>query len=126
MDFREAKRIGRDIEAAYEQIRLGSGYDHNFILRGEAGELREFAEAFSEESGITLTCGTTQPGVQFYSGNFLDAEPGKAGVRYPVRGGFCLETQHYPDAPNHPEFPTTVLKKGEVYREDTVYRFGIR
>ena len=126
MDFREAKRIGRDIEAAYEQLRLGSGYDHNFILRGEAGELREFAEAFSEESGITLTCGTTQPGVQFYSGNFLDAEPGKDGVRYPVRGGFCLETQHYPDAPNHPEFPTTVLKKGEVYREDTVYRFGIR
>ena len=123
MDFREAKRIGRDIEAAYEQIRLGSGYDHNFILRGEAGELREFAEAFSEESGITLTCGTTQPGVQFYSGNFLDAEPGKGGVRYPFRGGFCLESQHYPCSPNFPAFPTTVLRPGEEYREKTVYQF---
>ena len=126
LDLRKARRIGESIDAEDEQMRLCVGYDHNYVLNGTAGELREFAEAWSEESGIALICGTTQPGVQFYSGNWLGGERGKGGARYSSRYGFCLETQNYPCAPNYPQFPSAVLKKGEVYREETEYRFEVR
>lgn len=129
LDFRSSKRIGDDIDDEYDQIRYGHGYDHNFILNGPSGELREFAEAWSDRSGIFMSCSTTEPAVQFYSGNYLEgdmAEHGKGGVKYPNRSGFCLEAQHYPCSPNFPEFPSTVLKKGEVYHQETVYRFSIK
>ena len=126
MDFRNGKTIGQDIGADYEPLRLASGYDHNFILDNEQGSLIKFAECTGDKSGVSLECFTTQPGVQFYSGNFLEgdtAKCGKGGVRYPKYGGFCLETQHYPCSPNFPEFPSTVLHPDETYCEKTVYRF---
>lgn len=119
LDFRAGKPIGA-------QLRECGGYDHNFVLSGKAGELRRFASAEGERSGICMEAFTTQPGAQLYSGNFLDADPvghGKGGVKYPRYGGFCLETQHYPCSPNFPQFPSTVLRPGEQFRETTVYRF---
>jgi aldose 1-epimerase len=128
LDFRTAKPIGRDIFADEEQLRLCRGYDHNFILNKENGECKLFAEAVSPKTGITLSAYTTEPGVQLYTGNFLDtdaAPSGKNRTRYPRYGGFALEAQHYPDSPNHPEFPSVVLKKGEKYYQKTVYRFSV-
>lgn len=125
LDFREAKEVGRDIFSDFPQTAMCCGYDHNFILGG--GTLKEFGSVFCPESGITMTCLTTQPGVQLYTGNFLDGDKapwGKGGVRYPRYGGLCLETQHYPCSPNFPEFPSTVLRAGETYSQRTVYRFG--
>lgn len=125
LDLRKDRRIGERIDDEDAQMRLCRGYDHNFVLNGNAGELREVAEAWSEESGIALFCSTTQPGMQFYSGNWLKDEHGKGDSVYQVRGGFCLETQHYPCAPNYPQFPSAALKAGDVYREKTVYRFAV-
>ena len=125
LDFRAMKPIGRDIGADDAQIRRCGGYDHNLILNGEG--LRRFAKAVSHNSGIVLEAYTTQPGVQLYSGNAVHADRvrcGKNGVRYPKYGGFCLETQHYPCAPNFAHFPTTVLNPGETYREETIYKFS--
>lgn len=126
-DFRRGKEIGADIFCDHPQLRLASGYDHNMIVSGESGQLRFAAQASSPKTGITLTALTTEPGVQLYTGNFLqdDAAPfGKGRVRYPRFGGFCLEAQGYPDAVNRPDFPDAVLRKGEVYRQKTVYRFS--
>ena len=125
LDFRVMKPIGRDIDADDAQIRRCGGYDHNFALNGEG--LRRFAKAVSYGSGITLEAYTTQPGVQLYSGNFIQTDrvqKGKNGLRYPRYGGFCLETQHYPCSPNYAHFPTTQLNPGETYHEETIYKFS--
>ena len=125
MDFRSGKTIGRDIASGFQQIALCRGYDHNYILDTGGSLLRPFAEATGDQSGITLKAYTTQPAVQLYTGNYVDddtAANGKNGVRYPRHAGFCLETQHYPCSPNYPQFPSTVLRPGEEYREITVYR----
>ena len=127
MDLRAGRRIGDGIASDFGQIRLCRGYDHNFVLNGEAGTLRKMAEAVGDRSGIRLEALTTQPAMQLYTGNYvdLDAAPcGKGGVRYPRYAGFCLESQHYPCSPNFPEFPSTVLRPGETYAETTVYRFS--
>jgi len=129
-DFRTSTAIGARIEADHEQIALGGGYDHNFVLNrnapSEGSNLFPAAWVREPGSGRTLEVLTTEPGLQFYSGNFLDGTlTGKEGVAYGHRTGFCLETQHYPDSPNQPEFPSTILRPGEEYRSRTVFRFGV-
>ena len=128
-DFRSAKPIGRDIAAENEQLAFGGGYDHNWVLnRGDAADdaLVLAARVVEPTSGRTLEVRTTEPGVQFYSGNFLDGRlTGKSGRPYPFRGGFCLETQHFPDSPNQPAFPDTVLRPGEELHSRTEFRFGV-
>jgi aldose 1-epimerase len=125
-DFRKSKAIGKDIEAGGEQLRRAGGYDHNFVLNSKSGSLREAARAIDPMSGRTLTVLTTQPGVQFYSGNFLDGSViGFSGQPYKQHAGFCLETQHFPDSPNHPNFPSTVLRRGEKFASTTEFVFGV-
>lgn len=121
-DFREAKPIGQDLVSQDAQIAQCWGYDHNFVLDAQGG-LSLAAVAHSPTTGITMETYTTQPGMQLYTGNFLKGEPGKNGVRYPQYGAFCLETQHYPCTPSHPEFPPVVLRPGEEYHQTTVYSF---
>jgi len=124
MDFRTPTPIGERIEADDEQIRLGGGYDHNWVLNGGGGTLARAARVTEPTSGRVMEVRTTEPGVQFYSGNFLDgSNVGKGGAAYNRRNGFCLETQHFPDSPNQPAFPSTVLKPGETYTQTTIYRF---
>ena len=124
MDFRAPFAIGERIDADDEQIRVGGGYDHNWVLNGDAGTLRFAARVSEPTTGRVLEVYTTEPGVQFYAGNFLDgSNVGKGGVPYARRSGFCLETQHYPDSPNRSEFPSTVLRPGERYESTTVYGF---
>ena len=118
-DFCDWKRIGD----ADEQLKRAGGYDHNWVF-GDAGKLKTVAHVSA--SGRLLTVETTEPGLQFYSGNFLDGSmPNRSGGRYERRSGLCLETQHYPDSPNHPDFPTTTLKPGETMRSTTVYTFSV-
>ncbi len=125
-DFRKATAIGARIESADEQLTRGGGYDHNFVLRGRTGELRLVARVVEPKSGRALEVFTTEPGIQFYSGNFLDGSiTGKSGKPYVKRGGFCLEAQHYPDSPNRPEWPSVVLRPGQTYRQTTVYRVTV-
>jgi len=125
-DFRQPLAIGARIDAADEQIKFGRGYDHNFVVRGTPGTLRLAARVADRKSGRQLEVLTTQPGVQFYTGNFLDGKTlGKTGRPYLKRGAFCLETQHYPDSPNQPAFPSAVLRPGQVYRQTTVYRLSV-
>jgi aldose 1-epimerase len=127
MDFREPISIGARIEEADEQLRFGGGYDHNFVLDGYDGSLRFAARVYEPTSGRVMEVYTTEPGIQFYSGNFLDgSNVGKGGTPYEYRSGFCLETQHFPDSPNQPQFPSTVLRPGERYESTTVYRFTVR
>lgn len=122
-DFRQAGRIGARIDEDYEQLKLGEGYDHNFVLNGRG--LRLAATVVDPATGRKLEVLTTQPGVQFYTGNHLDGSvTGKGGVTYKFRFGFCLETQHFPDSPNKPEFPSTVLKPGDQFHEITIFRFS--
>ena len=123
-DFRRAKPIGRDMFSGEAQLKLARGYDHNFVRAGAGFGV--CAKARSPVTGITLTVASTQPGMQLYTGNFVDGDAapcGKGGARYPRHGGFALETQHFPDSPNRPDFPSTVLRPGEEYREVTEYRF---
>jgi len=124
-DFRKATAIGARIDADDEQIRLGGGYDHNFVLnRQKATGLSLAARVSDPASGRTMEVWTTEPGVQFYTGNFLDGSfKGKGGSVYQKRTALCLETQHFPDSPNHPSFPTTLVKPGEKYHTTTVYKF---
>jgi aldose 1-epimerase len=118
--------IGARIDSADEQLKAGGGYDHNYVLRGKAGELRLAARVVEPKSGRVLEVLTTEPGLQFYSGNFLDGSiTGKSGRPYVRRGGFCLEAQHFPDSPNQPSFPPVVLRPGETYRQTTVYRLTV-
>jgi aldose 1-epimerase len=124
-DFRKLTTIGARINAANDQIKNGLGYDHNFVLVRTSPSLSHAAKVVEPTTGRTLDIFTTEPGIQFYSGNFLDGTlTGKGGRTYPHRSGFCLETQHYPDSPNQPSFPTTVLKPGETYSTKTVFSFG--
>lgn len=128
LDFHEPTVIGTRITQSFEQLTLARGYDHNFVLKSKPGAgLHLAAEAYDPKSGRTLTVTTTEPGVQFYSGNFLDGTlTGKFGVKYVQHAGFCLETQHFPDSPNQPKFPTTLLKPGHELRSTTVFTFGVR
>jgi aldose 1-epimerase len=124
-DFLTPHAIGARINLDEEQLKLGNGYDHTWIINGRPGTLRYAAMAYDTTSGRTMQVWTTEPGMQFYTGNFLDGTlTGKSGKIYQRRFGFCFETQHYPDSPNHPAFPTTTLKKGATYRSTTIYRFG--
>lgn len=125
-DFSTPTAIGARIDAADEQIKLGGGYDHNFVLDSGGGALSTAARVREPKSGRTLEVMTTEPGVQFYTGKFLDGTIiGKGGKTYPKHAAFCLETQHFPDSPNKPAFPTTVLKAGAEYKSTTVFRFGV-
>lgn len=124
MDLRAGLPIGARADEDFPQLKLAGGYDHNWVLNGPAGELRTAARASSPDTGIVLEVLTDQPGIQFYSGNYLDGCPaGKGGAPYARRWGFCLETQVFPDAPHHTAFPSAVLRAGELYRGETVYRF---
>ncbi len=124
MDFRTPYPIGERIDADNEQMRHGGGYDHNWVLNGESGTLRLAARVSEPTTGRVMEVYTTEPGIQFYTGNFLDGtNVGKGGANYGRRTGLCLETQHFPDSPNHLEFPSTVLRPGERYQSTTVYRF---
>ena len=130
MDFTSPHTIGERNNANHEQIRFGGGYDHNWVLNKTYGELSLAAEVYEPTSGRVMTMQTTEPGIQFYGGNFLEVDGvvrvGKSGVAYRHRTGFCLETQHYPDSPNQPDFPSTILRPGETYETTTVYRFSSR
>jgi aldose 1-epimerase len=127
LDFRTPTAIGARIGQDDAQLRFGKGYDHNWVVDGAAGTLRLAARVRDPGSGRVMEVLTTEPGIQFYSGNFLDGSNiGKGGVAYRHRAGFCLETQHFPDSPNHPSFPSTVLRPGQEYRSTTVYRFSAR
>jgi aldose 1-epimerase len=126
-DFRKLTVIGARIDQDDEQLRNAKGYDHNWVLDKLAGQLAEAAEVYDPSSGRILAVWTTQPGVQFYTGNFLDGTiKGKDGKVYVHRGALCLETQHFPDSPNQPAFPTTELKPGEKYHQVTEFRFSKR
>jgi aldose 1-epimerase len=125
-DFRTATAIGARIGAQNEQIANGGGYDHNWVLNRQGDGVSLAARATDPVSGRTLEVRTTEPGVQFYSGNFLDGTlTGKGGHAYGHRSGFCLETQHYPNSPNEASFPSTILRPGEEYRSRTVFAFGV-
>jgi len=125
MDFREARPIGGRIDTADEQLQFAGGYDHNWVLDKEPGELGMAARVNEPSSGRQMEVYTTEPGLQFYSGNSLDGSiRGKQGRQYASRSGFCLETQHFPDSPNQPDFPSTILRPGKVYESTTVYRFS--
>ncbi|MCB0489210.1 MAG: aldose epimerase family protein [Cyclobacteriaceae bacterium] len=126
LDFRSFATIGTRINANEEQITFGRGYDHNWVLDKNDRELSLAACVRETSSGRELEVWTTEPGLQFYSGNFLDGtDVGKGGKPYGFRSAFCLEAQHFPDSPNHPNFPSTILKPGEKYLQKTVYKFGI-
>jgi len=127
MDFRTLRRIGVSVLDSYEQLLLGNGFDHNWVLRGRAGEVREVAELYDPASGRCLTLSTDQPGLQFYSGNALDGTTrGKYGVAYRCRTGLCLEAQQFPDAVNKPHFPPATVGRDGKYRQTTIYRFSVR
>jgi aldose 1-epimerase len=126
-DFRKLTAIGARINQDDEQLRFGKGYDHNWVLDNASGKLAEAAEVYEPNSGRVLEVLTTQPGIQFYSGNFLDGTiTGKDGKVYGHRSALCLETQHFPDTPNHSNFPTAELKPGQRYHQVTVFRFSAR
>ena len=125
-DFRQPAPIGARIDQPHPQIKNGQGYDHNWVLNKKGNELSLAARVTEPTSGRTLEIMTTEPGVQFYAGNFLDGKlTGKSGRPYPRRSGFCLETQHYPDSPNQPNFPSTIARPGQEYRTRTVFAFGV-
>ena len=127
MDFTMPTLIGLRIEDDDEQLNYGAGYDHNWVLnKQEAGELSLAARAYDAGTGRVMETYTTEPGVQFYSGNYLEGFTGEGGTPYRRRCAFCLETQHFPDSPNHPEFPSTVLRPGETYASTTLYGFSVK
>ena len=125
-DFRAGKTVGQDIEADDEQLKNGLGYDHNIVLN-TGGDLSKVACRISDPTnGIVLRVYTTEPGIQFYTGNFLDGKvKGKGGIAYPRRGAICVETQHYPDSPNQPNYPSVVLRPGETYSSTCIYKFSV-
>ena len=125
-DFRKPTAIGARIGQDDEQLRFGGGYDHNYVLNRTGDGLVHAVRLVDPSSGRTLDVQTTEPGVQFYSGNFLDGTvKGKGGVVYARRSGLCLETQHFPDSPNQPAFPSTIVRPGKEYRSETVLTFGV-
>lgn len=126
-DFRRPTAIGARINRPDEQLRFGRGYDHNWVIHKPAQALALQATVYDPESGRVLEVLSTEPGLQFYSGNFLDGSiSGKGGRPYRFRSGFCMEPQHFPDSPHHPNFPSTVLKPGQTYRSTIIYRFSTR
>ena len=126
-DFTLSTAIGKRIDESDEQLKFGKGYDHNWVLNKTGKSLTLGARVYEPTSGRTMEVLTTEPGLQFYSGNFLDGSiKGKNGQDYPFRSGFCLEAQHFPDSPNEPKFPTTVLKPGQRYSQTTIYKFTVR
>ncbi len=127
-DFRKPTAIGARIHEANEQLKIGGGgYDLNWVLNGTGEGLHLAAKVYDPNSGRTLTVTTTQPGVQFYSSNSMDgSRTGKFGVAYQRYAGFCLETQHFPDAPNQPKFASTLLRPGQTMRSETVFTFGVK
>ena len=126
-DFRVPKPIGRDLEATDQQLEYGMGFDHNWVLRDAKGELMLAATLYEPGSGRVLEVLTEEPAIQFYGGNFLDGRlVGKSGRTYAHRSGMCLETQHSPDSPNQPDWPTTILQPGDTYSTKTIYRFSTR
>jgi aldose 1-epimerase len=125
-DFRKPTAIGARIGESHPQLKNGNGYDHNWVLNKKGTARQLAARVVDPKSGRTLEVSTTEPGVQFYSGNFLDGTvKGKGGRAYQQRSGLCLETQHFPDSPNHPSFPSTILKPGAEYRSETAFKFGV-
>jgi aldose 1-epimerase len=127
LDFRKSTVIGKRINEDNEQLKIGGGYDHSWIVNGKAGDLRPAARVYDPVSGRVLTVTTTEPAVQFYSGNSLPGlYTGKSGVVYVKNAGFCLETQHFPDSPNQSAFPTTELKPGQTFHSATVFTFTVQ
>ncbi|TFF34460.1 aldose epimerase family protein [Mucilaginibacter psychrotolerans] len=126
-DFLTAKTIGKDINVTDEQLANGKGYDHNFVLN-KSNATTPVATVSSTKTGIAMEVYTSEPGLQFYSGNFLTGQThdGKGGAAYPLRSAFCLETQHFPDSPNQPTFPSTLLKPGQTYQTKTTYKFLVK
>lgn len=121
-DFRQGQSIGAAQAYDHPQLRINSGLNHNFVL-GQERQMRQAVHAFSPRSGIAVDCRTDLPGVQIYAANFLDEEAGKGGIKLYRHQGFCMETQFFPDSPNHPAFPSTVLKAGDIFRTVTEYAF---
>ena len=127
MDFRVLTYIGENICSDYEQIALGSGYDHNWIINSSGNKLSKAAEVYDEKSGRIMDVYTTKPGVQFYTANFLTGlEPGKGGNTYSKRSGLCLETQYFPNAVNYNSFPSPILKANQKYEHSTIYKFSTK
>jgi aldose 1-epimerase len=126
MDFRTPTAIGARVDADFEQLKIGNGYDHNWVINAANSGLNFAAKVVAPTSGRTLEVYTNEPGIQFYGGNFLDGTvTGKGGKVYEFRSSFCLETQHYPDSPNKPEFPSTILEPGDEYYSICIYKFGV-
>ncbi len=125
MDFRASTRIGDRIDSDYDQLVAGGGYDHNYVVDGEMGTLRPAARVSEPTTGRVLEAFTTEPGIQFYAGNFLDGSVTGKGRSYIKRSGFCLETQHFPDSPNQPNFPSITLKPNQTFVSTTVYKVGV-
>ena len=118
--------IGKQINDPFQQLQFGRGYDLNWVLNTNGDKNVLAAKAYSPTSGIALEVYTNEPGIQFYTGNFMDGkDTGKHGALYPHRGALCLETQHYPDSPNHPDFPSVVLNPGEKYLSECIYKFTV-
>ena len=126
-DFTTPHAIGDRVNADNEQMKFGGGYDHNWVLDSQTGKLALAATVFEPTTGRTMEVWTEEPGLQFYCGNFLDGtNVGKSGRPYKFRNGFCLETQHYPDSPNQPAFPSTILRPGQKYQTSTIYKFSAK
>jgi aldose 1-epimerase len=126
-DFSKSTTIGARIDQDDEQLKFGNGYDHNFVLNKDGKALSLAATVYESTTGRVMEVFTTEPGVQFYTGNFLDGSTkGKNGQTYPRRSGFCLETQHFPDSPNKPKFPSVVLRPGTIHKQTTIYQFSVR
>jgi len=126
-DFRKSTAIGARINQDHPQLEHGLGYDHNWVLNRQGSGLQLAARVHEPKTGRTLEISTTEPGIQFYAGNFLDGKlTGKEQAVYRHRTGFCLETQHFPDSPNKPQFPSTILEPGAEYRSRTVFTFGTK
>ncbi len=125
-DFMKLTAIGDRIDQDNEQLKLGKGYDHNFVLDGPRGQLRQAARVVEPSTGRSMDIWTTEPGIQLYTGNYLDGFSGKGGKVYNQRFAFCLETQHFPDSPNKSSFPSTVLKPSQRYQTTTIYKFGVQ
>ena len=126
MDFREQQQVGERINEPFEQLIFGKGYDHTYVLNKEEDELAFCARCISPKTGIVMDTYTTEPGVQLYTGNWMTGNfEGKNGQRYPARAALCLETQHFPDSPNKPEYPSTTLQPDDVFESKTVYAFSI-
>ncbi|MCL4151966.1 UNVERIFIED_CONTAM: hypothetical protein GTU68_029929 [Idotea baltica] len=124
MDFRSFSPIGKHINDDYEPLKYGGGYDQSYVLKNDDGKLVEYATVKDPKSGRMMICSTTEPGVQLYTANHFSGKPGKGGVKYNKHTAFCLETQHYPNSPNQPNFPSATLTPDDMYKTTTIYKFS--